>query len=201
MMSKTHVAMGIATSVAITHPSTSKECILSVIGGAVGGIICDIDTLKDDYKCDALIGQLSVVGITGILLLIDYFREIGICEYLLGRNRVLMIIGGILFAIPWIIGFFTEHRTFTHSFLALAAFSLSILLLCPSVLISFVIGFVTHILLDLLNKRDLRLLYPKEAGICLNLCYADEVANKVFLVIGLVASVFFILNCLVLHLF
>lgn len=201
MMSKTHLTMGVAISVALTQPKTVPECFLSIIGGAVGGILCDIDTLDNDYKCDALSGQLIALGITAALFALDYFLNTGICTYLLSRNRVLLIIGGIMYLIPWVIGFISEHRTFTHSLTAMLLFTIAVLLICPTLVVSFVIGYLTHLALDLLNKKDLRLLYPLKFGLCFHLCYASKTANTVFMYVGSVGSIFFILNSMLLHLF
>ena len=43
MMSKTHFAVGLATSLAIIQPKTFNECAVAVIGGTVGGVLADND--------------------------------------------------------------------------------------------------------------------------------------------------------------
>ena len=50
--------------------------------------------------------------------------------------------------------------------------------------IPFVITFVSHRILDMLNKRSVRLFYPAEKGVCLGMFYADRFANKVFALAG-----------------
>ncbi len=57
MMRKTHFGIGIATPLAVIQPKSIEECLISIVGGAVGGVIADIDILDNDYKSDALIGQ------------------------------------------------------------------------------------------------------------------------------------------------
>ena len=68
MMSKTHLAMGMAVALAVVQPKQANECIAALIGGAAGGVLADIDTLDNDYKSDALVGQLLATGITVFLL-------------------------------------------------------------------------------------------------------------------------------------
>ena len=99
MMSKTHIAIGMATSLAVTRPRTIQGCILSVIGGAIGGVIADVDILDDDYKHDALFGELISFWFSAILLITDYLLGIGIISHIQSRSKVLLIGGAVLFAI------------------------------------------------------------------------------------------------------
>ena len=43
MMSKTHITVDIAASLAICAPMTADTVLAALAGGAAGGIICDID--------------------------------------------------------------------------------------------------------------------------------------------------------------
>ena len=79
MMSKTHLAVGMATSLAVIQPTSFQECAIAVIGGAVGGVLADNDILDNDYHADALIGQLLAIGLVAITFLFDYFFDFGIC--------------------------------------------------------------------------------------------------------------------------
>jgi len=90
MMSKTHIAMGVAVSMLITHPESPETCLLSIAGGTIGGVLADIDTLKNDSpKKDALIGQLISLGISVVVFLLDYFLKLGICRSIAVRNKTL----------------------------------------------------------------------------------------------------------------
>lgn len=201
MMGKTHLAIGIATSLVVMNPTNSKECVLAVVGGAIGGVAADIDILDNDYKHDALIGQLLALGISGIALLMDYVLKLGICQYMMGRNTVLIGIGVVAYLILLISGFISDHRTFTHSLIALLLFSLAIYFICPIIALAYFVGYFSHLLLDFLNKKKIPLLYPKGKGICFKLCYANKTANTVFMYSGLVLSAVFLINALVLRVF
>ena len=73
----------------------------------------------------------------------------------------------------------SSHRGFSHSLLALGLEAASLWLILPSAVLPFVIAFLSHILLDLTNKKPLRLMYPMKNGFCLKWFYADRLANKV----------------------
>ena len=57
MMSRTHLAIGLAVSLATIQPTTFHECAVAVIGGAVGGVLADNDSLGRDYQSKVLGGQ------------------------------------------------------------------------------------------------------------------------------------------------
>lgn len=194
MMGKTHVAMGIASAMLILHPVTTQECIVAVVGGALGGVAADIDTVKNDYKYDALIGQLLAYSIFVVLFLLDLLLELGLCRGVLSNWGVANAIGIAVYILLLLIGFFTPHRTFTHSLLSMALFALSVALACPPLLFSYLIGYASHLLLDILNKKDVPLLYPMKKGICLKWFYAGKTANTIFMWVGVVSSLLLIAN-------
>lgn len=187
MMGRTHLAIGLATSLAVIRPGSLQECAVAVVGGAVGGVLADNDILDNDYHADALIGQLLAIGLVAITILFDYFFNLGICNTVC-RQPLLPILGGVSFAVLYLIGFFSEHRTFTHSFLALALYSISAWLVYRPLVYSVSAAYLSHILLDVLNKKTVPILYPLDFGICLKLCYANRTANKVFMYGGFAVS-------------
>ena len=48
MLGKTHITLGIASSLIITQPETVSGVIGAMVGGAIGGWIVDIDCKKVD---------------------------------------------------------------------------------------------------------------------------------------------------------
>lgn len=200
MMKKTHLTIGIASAVAITHPEIVSECFVAIMGGAIGGVICDIDILDNDYKNNDFFERFLVVKMTGIILLLDFLLQTGICEAILNRDKRFLLIGGVLFSVLCLIGIHSAHRTFTHSFIALILFSAALSLIYPPIVYSFIIGFLSHLMLDLLNKKKIRLFYPSDFGLCFGLCYANKIANTIFMYIGTIATVLLVLNGLFFHL-
>lgn len=193
MMSKTHFAIGMASSLAVSfsvmQPKSLSDNLVILAGGALGGVLADVDTVNNDYKYDALIGQLLGFSMLIIIAVLDYFLKLGTCEYIMSRNRIPSIIAGIAFVVLYIIGFASKHRTFTHSLLAMTLFSGCFSIMLPRLGFFILIGYASHLLLDLLNKKEVPLLYPIKKGICFRLCYASKSANTVFMIIGFLATI------------
>uniref|UniRef100_UPI004055AC90 metal-dependent hydrolase n=1 Tax=Agathobacter sp. TaxID=2021311 RepID=UPI004055AC90 len=197
MMKKTHLVVGIASAMAITNPKTVPECFAAIIGGTIGGLICDIDISDNDWKNNSFFEKFTAAKITAIVLCLDFLLQTGICAYMLNRNKEYLLIGGVLFSLFYLAGVHSTHRTFTHSFAGLFLFSVSFYFIYPPVVYSFAVGFLSHIILDLLNKKKIRLFYPSEFGVCLGLCYADGIVNAVFMHIGTIAMVLMFFHSLV----
>ena len=181
MMGKTHLFIGAASALACAAPYTKEGCLAAIIGGTVGGIISDIDIKSKPTKMMAL-------GIVAVSLLVDWIVDGGILAYMRNCNRENLLIGICLFMILCVIGAFQDHREFTHSLFALCLFSFSVGLFCRPVFPAFAVGFASHILLDILNKKPLRLFFPSQKGVCLRLCYADKTADKIFLTLGMLGT-------------
>lgn len=125
MMGKTHVAIGILSSLAIFQPTTISQCALAIAGGALGGVAADIDTVDNDYKHDALIGQLLSFGIAGIIIFLMFITTNKSEFYAsLSKDKISICIGIIAYLILMIKGYLSNHRTFTHSFLAMLLFTI-----------------------------------------------------------------------------
>lgn len=193
MMGKTHVAIGILSSLAIFQPTTISQCALAIAGGALGGVAADIDTVDNDYKHDALIGQLLSFGITGIMVFILFITNKSELYASLSKDKISICIGIVAYLILMTKGYLSNHRTFTHSFLAMLLFTGAIGIINLNLIPFYLIGYLSHLFLDLLNKKDVPLLYPIKKGICFKLCYASKKANSFFMWLGTFGSIFIIL--------
>lgn len=188
MMSKTHLFVGMATALALSNINTPADCVAVLAGGAVGGVLADVDILKDDYKSDALMGELFAIAITAILVGMDFLFNWGVWRYIIA-NRIISIVGVVGMVILWAIGFAKDHRTFTHSIIAMLSYSLCATLIYPRLGIACMLGYMSHLLLDILNKKKIQLFYPLKGGICFGWCYANKAANKIFMFLGLIAMI------------
>jgi inner membrane protein len=189
MMSKTHLSVGMAAALAVSPFTDINSCLLVLAGGAIGGVIPDVDILDDDYKCDALIGELISFGLLALAIFINHINKISIIGAAM-EHKWLLIIGGAAFLILWLAGFSCDHRDFTHSLLSMALFTASVALIYLPLTLPFAMGYLSHLLLDILNKKKIRLLFPREGGICLGLCYASKIGNTVFMILGFIATAF-----------
>lgn len=201
MLGKTHLALGVAAAAAVLQPSSAPECLAAVLGGAVGGVICDIDNLRNEGKNDSVMIQLTASAAAVCILAADYFLNTGICAAALRLDRQRIALGAAAYIVLWIIGFFSNHRGFTHSLAAGALFSQAVWMLCPPLTLPYAAAYASHIAADLLNKKGLRLLWPLKGGVCLGLCYSDRAANTLLFQFGILASVFFLMNGTVMHLY
>ena len=197
-MGKTHLTIGVAAALAVTRPATVPGCLAAVMCGAVGGVICDIDTVRNEGHNDSIAVQLTALAIAAGVLVLDWKRNTGLCARVLALDKNRLITGAIALFTLWVIGFFSNHRGFTHSIAAGALFSQAVWMLCPPLSIPFAAAYASHIFLDLLNKKSVRLLFPMKGGVYFDFFYSDRTANNLLFTLGIIASAFFIANGLAL---
>ncbi len=196
MLGKTHMAVGIAATLAITQPSGISELLLAVGAGSLGALISDIDVGTSNSHRDAdKITALSVVVVLAVFAL-DYFCNTQIIERIIGSSGYLRIIAGLLLFIG-ICAFGKEqpHRSFMHSFLALILLSFALGLIWEKAVIYFAVGFLSHLATDIFNKKKVRLLYPLKGGVSLGLFHAYGLANDIFFAVGSIVAVIEVIIC------
>ena len=193
MLNRTHLAVGMAASLAasffILQPQNLSDVIVSVAGGAVGGVFADVDTVSHDKKHDALIGQLLGALALFAAASLDLYFKLGVCEFVTGPNRRVSIAAAVGIVFLYMFGFLSPHRTFTHSLIAMALFSGCFALIYTRLGFAVLAGYVSHLALDLMNKKEVHLFYPIKTGVCLRLFYSGKTADKFFLRLGLAATI------------
>ena len=193
MLSRTHLAVGMAASLAasffILQPQSLSDVIVSVAGGAVGGVFADVDNVSHDKKHDALISQLLGALALVAAAALDWYLKLGVCEFVAGLNRTKSMVAGVVIVFLYMFGFLSPHRTFTHSILAMALFSGCFALIYTRMGWAVLAGYVSHLALDLLTKKEVHLFYPLRTGVCMRLFYSGKAANKFFMRLGLAATV------------
>ena len=193
MMGKTHISVGVATAFLVTQPVTLEGFSVAVIGGATGGIISDMEVRSNSKFRDALHARLIVLVLTMVFLIVDVITQGPIISSVLHSSSQRLIAGSAILIALVIFGRFTSHRTFTHSLLGLVSLSAGVWLLCPPLTAAFAAGFISHVLLDLLNKQPIQIFYPIEKGkFCLKLCYANGAMNTVFFLLGIVGVLYWV---------
>ncbi|MDE6729178.1 MAG: metal-dependent hydrolase, partial [Oscillospiraceae bacterium] len=73
-------------------------------------------------------------------------------------------------------------RSFMHSLLALATLDVSLALIYQPFVQYFTVGFLSHLAIDLLNKKKLKLLYPKKDGFSFRLCSSSGIVNRILFI-------------------
>ncbi len=194
MMGKTHIAVGIATALALVQPHTPADCLLTLCGGAVGGLLCDVECRekKNDSPLPWLIAFLLML----LTVILDSALHLGICHTLVTERASRASMGLLIVVLCCVKGHFSPHRDFTHSLLFTAFLTFGSFQIHPFFGLGMASGSLSHLALDVTNRRPLRLFYPLKHGFCLRLFYADRLANKVFLWLGLIADILLFSWCL-----
>ncbi|ONI43107.1 hypothetical protein AN640_06770 [Candidatus Epulonipiscium fishelsonii] len=185
MMGLTHLFIGTASALALT--SSVYGIIPALIGGSIGGTISDIDTKNSIFSKYFKIKNIVIA------IVIDLVLQGPILHYIFKANKVILLFGIILFFILLKLGKAQKHRGPTHSILALTLFSVSIAFFSLPILPAFIIGFISHLTLDILNKKPVNIFYPYNKGICLKFCYANKSTNTTLLFVGIIFTVYFLI--------
>ena len=136
-------------------------------------------------------------AVAAAALLEDYHIDAGMWRSIAQSGSYLWCAGAAIFALTCAFASISSHRGFSHSLAALALEAFSLWLVFPAAAVPFVIAFASHLLLDMTNKRPVRILYPLKKGISFGWFYADRLANKVCAAIGslwLITEVLFFLR-------
>lgn len=188
MLGKAHLAIGIAAAMTMVMPEDLPAALPVITGAAAGSLICDIDCESPSERSDASKSRILALVITVAALIEDKIIDGGMWRSLAERgasDSPYIICAGVAgLVITLAFASVSRHRGFSHSLLALAIESLCIYLIFPQTLIPFVIAFVSHLILDITNKKRVRLFYPAKGGISLGLFYADRMANRVCEIAG-----------------
>lgn len=192
MLGKTHIFVGVASALVLTAPDNLSGCLCAIVGGAVGGCISDIDVSSNKNSRDSLYAKLISTGLIPLALIVDFIFKGGIIDYVKNCKRATLVTGVVLFLALCFIGSKQDHRGFTHSLLALVLFSVAIGMFCKPLLIPFIIGFISHLVIDSLNKKPIKLFFPLEKGVCFKLCYSNKTVDKVCLAVGVVVTVLYL---------
>ena len=183
MLSKTHIAIGVASSLTILAPETIQELCPIVIGASVGSILCDIDC-KIGVSKDAVLGRTIATILSVAALYIDIVAHGSMFEYFMQTHIISLVLGLLIILITGYFARESEHRGFSHSLMAFGLYGIGIFLFSKPVLLGFIIGFASHLLLDVLTYRPVQLFYPREKGVSLKICKSKSPLNTVIMIFG-----------------
>ena len=188
MTAKTHIACGACLTMLMTRPDNIKYLTLGLAGGVIGSIIPDIDSKNSETN--QLFDKVSIITILTIVIcfLLEYFFNIGLDKLIFKKNNIEeIIITSILFFVMCIIGSRTNHRSLTHSILGIIIFSFIVNISLPKIFVqTFIIGYISHIMLDLLNHKGLKIFFPFKKRLCLDLCDSDGIVNNIIFYLSVI---------------
>lgn len=143
------------------------------------------------HNNDSTQSAIQLVIIVGVSLLLDKYFQNGLCDYIVENSGIKTIIGLVAFIGLVIIGVHTSHRTFTHSILGCALFSVSVWLIAAPLGIAFVCGYLAHIIIDILNKKPgNQYFWPIKARIYMNLAPTKGDCDNILGNIGVILSIY-----------
>lgn len=193
MTGKTHVIVGAAAGLVTTSalvPSLASPAGLAcaAAGGALGGMLPDLDVRNTAHPLQERLARLACA----VLLLAALGLEAA-AGWPLGRRAAeaglgVVAFGAVVFVALCCAARLSAHRSFSHSLAALAGFAVATRLLCPPLVPALTVGMASHLALDLLNHRPVRLFWPVRRGFCLGLCKTDGVVDACCLAGGLAVA-------------
>lgn len=192
MLGKTHMAAGVAVSLGVLMPDTPKEMLLCLTAAAVGGVISDIDVSTSDAR-RGFNRFLRAAGLAAaVSLIVECCFHLGIFRMIQRRGYAVSLLGLGCFVLICLFGKSKPHRTFMHSLLALALLTGAVYVMLPAAAVSFGLAMASHLVLDVFNKKRVKLLYPYHKGFAFYLCKADGTVNSILFYSACLADIFMI---------
>lgn len=189
MLKKTHLAVGTAVSLCVLQPVNIRELLIGTGAAMLGSLISDMDSdsSKTNKYMDRIVEVIALLVIT--LVAFSVFREQNMLSWLLDDKIMsLNVIAFVLFFVICAFGKEQPHRSFMHSLLGFFSLYGCVKVIYPIAAPYFGIAFLSHLMIDLLNRKGVRIFYPLKKGFCLGLCSASGLVNDLLLKIGLLVS-------------
>ena len=189
MLGKTHLAVGLAAPLAIMQPNSIQELLIGVGAAAVGSLIPDIDVgTSDSHRAADIITTMTVVSIAAVAAADKIFHA-GVADLIMKQSSIARLLPCVLiFIVVCAFGKEQPHRSFMHSVLAMAILSALVGAALPIASTYFAIGFASHLITDIFNYKEVKLLYPIKHGIALHMFHATGAANSALCSVGTILA-------------
>ncbi len=183
MLGKTHMVVGASLYLAIAQPTDLKSLFAGMAVAIVGSEISDID--EANSKARKIFNSIFTCIVLITIALIFTVKQFGwnftpppCLETSKDLIAVLLLI--------LVYGCISNHRNAMHSILIGFILSVIITVWIGNYGVYFFIAFLSHILLDTLNNKSVRLFFPFKNGVCLGICKANGLVNNIILTVGTV---------------
>jgi len=185
MTGETHINTAVTCGMLLFSPQSITELALGTGLLVIGATISDIDASNSRAKQQVVRIRAYIVVTLIIIYIIS--KQTGLNIFLITvhrlKNSPTVIAIATLF-LMCLYGSKTTHRTFMHSILACMLLALCIGLITDIIYVKyFLVGFISHILLDLLNERPVSVLYPLNKKFSLRLCRSSGLIDKILFAI------------------
>ena len=168
MLGRTHFFIGTAAALAVLQPQTVPVLVTGAGAAAIGSLISDIDVGTSQAHRDADKIITATVAVAALTILAEYKLNLGIYRRLTSDSNILRLLAGTAaFLLLCAYGKQQPHRSFMHSFAALALLTACVDIIYPDASAYFAVGFLSHLVLDVLNRKPEKLLWPWKKGFCL----------------------------------
>lgn len=161
MTGKTHMAIGMAIGLTLAFKKPIETQLAIITASTLGALAPDLDHPKGELNQKLLLinnnfYKTAFYLTAGIIFLYIYSQK---------NNPLFILLGLFSFALA-----ISNHRGFTHSILGLLLFSLIAKLILMEHNMSpiykgFVIGYGSHLVLDIFTAKGIKLLYPMKRNI------------------------------------
>ncbi len=163
MLGKTHAAAGVATALLFSNSTGIVGVGLSAAFGCIGALLPDVDSKNSiaNKKLDFVIKVTALASVAiAALLFIVHGRSMEVASAnKINSSALVKVIAFISLLCISFIGSKTPHRSFTHSLEFTALTTLCVYFIYSKAALPFAIGILSHLALDLLNKKKLSLVW------------------------------------------
>lgn len=173
MDGKTHAALGTAVALCVAQPKEPLDVTLTILVGAFTGILPDIDT--KDSRVQPIMYKITFGFVVLMLCFaaVSFVQQNSVLELMNNSGHAAQLLGVAILIAFSLYGSKQPHRGFTHSLIAAATASFSAVLLYSKLTFAFVLGYMSHLAIDLLNMKGEQLLWPLDKRFCFKLCTAS----------------------------
>lgn len=181
MNANVHTSVGLATAtgVALVVPMMQCKSIADYslcLGCAViGSLLPDIDANGESKAKKEFRHVMSFLTVVAVYLIYSAYMSGTLLSKISEYIHSIRGIGAIAFLIFCVMGYLSSHREFTHYLVGLVCFTVSFMMLTDVKLgIWFGVGFLSHQLIDMLNKKKIKWLYPLPYDFARYICKAQS---------------------------
>ena len=194
MQKETHAVIGATSALYLTQPTTKEETIVIACIGTFAGMLPDCDigksTINKIIKFFLMTIVLFLLGVAAIYQ--GASEEMLLKLYSTISEGYELLFGIIIFTTGLLASFASTHRGFSHSIVGLIVFSVAAYLVNKTYALNFMVGYLSHIIIDFINMRGEALFWPKKKRYCLHICKADSIVNSILFIFGVIQLTLFL---------
>lgn len=161
---------------------------VAAAGGAVGAVLPDLDVRDTAHPWRERLTRAGAAALLAGAVAFDAVNGATLAREAAARGGGPLALGAVGLVALACVARLSAHRSFSHSLMALAAFAAATYLTCPSLAPYVALGFATHLVLDALTYRGLRLFWPASHTLSARLCKTGGIADACCLVAALVGA-------------